>query len=478
MKMWKRARIGVICVLLSMMPATALMVSAADKQKPPASAGAGQVGPGIDWNTIEELDLKTAAFIALAENPSLAAAQARVQQAVERVNQAKGTYFPRLDLNYAGSRVWLSDDARQTAEAISMFDPNSTADDPVNRYQGGLTASWTLFDGFARKFSNAAARHDQDRSVAALSDAKRLLLSAVARAYFVAQLTREEVDIALADEDFNRKQLVEAQARRRVGTGSLSDELNFEIRINDAEAGRIQAVQEYETAMYALAALLGMGDAALPSHVNLAPLKTETPAEMETPGADELIRYALEQRPDIREIDSAINQANAQVEIARSRFYPKVDLSAGYDGTAGDSFGFEINDFGTSVGLNLTYNLYTGGSDRARVREAEKVVVELTKNKENIQISVSADVRESITRLSAAQRQLHLQRRNALLVQQNRELVEKEYNAGQASLVRLNEAQRDLVAAQSRLALALATLRDAWFTLETDTGRILTLLSD
>lgn len=477
--MWKRIRIGMICVLLAMMPPMVLNSSAADNQNPTASPeGARPKGPGIDWNSLKELDLKTAAAIALAENPSLAAAQARVQQAVERVNQAKGTYLPRLDLNYAGSKIWLSGDARETAEIFSRFDPNSSADDPASRYQGGLVASWTMFDGFARKFSNAAARYGQERSVAALSDAKRLLLSAVARAYFVAQLTREDVGIARADEDFNRKQLVEAQARRRVGTGSLSDELNFEIRINDAEAGLIRAEREYETAMYALAALLGMGDAALPPHVNLAPLRTETPAEMETPGAEVLISYALEHRPDIQEASSALRQAGAQVEIARSRFYPTVGLTAGYDGTAGDSLGFEINDFGTSVGLNLTYNLFSGGTDRARVRETEKVVVEQQKNKENIQIAVSADVRESITRLSAAQRQLHLQRRNALLVQRNRELVEKEYNAGQASLVRLNEAQRDLVTAQNRLALALATLRDAWFTLETDTGRILTLLSD
>ena len=76
------------------------------------------------------------------------------------------------------------------------------------------------------------------------------------------------------------------------------------------------------------------------------------------------------------------------------------------------------------------------------------------------------------------QAQLRLQRINAELVQTNRDLVDKEYTAGQASLVRLNEAQRDLVTAQSRLALALATMRQAWFNLETVTGHILEVLAD
>ena len=68
--------------------------------------------------------------------------------------------------------------------------------------------------------------------------------------------------------------------------------------------------------------------------------------------------------------------------------------------------------------------------------------------------------------------------KTAILVQANRDLVEKEYAAGQAFLVRLNEAQRNLVTAQSRLALALATMRQAWFTLETDTGHILQFLAE
>ncbi len=38
--------------------------------------------------------------------------------------------------------------------------------------------------------------------------------------------------ISRADKAFNERLLKEAQARRRMGAGSLSDELNFEIRVN------------------------------------------------------------------------------------------------------------------------------------------------------------------------------------------------------------------------------------------------------
>jgi outer membrane protein TolC len=78
-----------------------------------------------------------------------------------------------------------------------------------------------------------------------------------------------------------------------------------------------------------------------------------------------------------------------------------------------------------------------------------------------------------VARVLAAQEQLRLQRRNAQLVLQTRDLVEKEYAEGQASLVRLTQAQRDLVQAQSQLAQARHNLEDAWVQLDAATGKIL-----
>ena len=428
----------------------------------------------IDWSAIEELDLKLAGQIALAGNPTLAAGEARVRQAMERVNQAKGDYWPRLDLTASGARMWLSENDLQSNRTMArLYDPAASVDDPEDQYYTGLMATWKLFDGFARKFTNAVARYGRDQSQAALDDSRRYILSAVAGAYFTAQLIRENMEIARADERFNQRQLVEAQARHQMGTGSLSDTLNFEIRINDARNARIRAERNYEAAKYALAALLGLETASFPATVKLAPLEDETQDELSQPNVEELIAYAHAHRPDIHRSEFGIRQAEAQVKIARSRFYPNLNLWAAYEGTHIDNLELEEDEYGASVGLSLSFNLFAGGANRARVQEARSRTVELERSMQSLKVNVSAEVRDSVTRLLSAQEQLHLQRENHRLVQRNRDLVEREYTAGQASLVRLNEAQRDLITAQGRLALALATLRQAWFALETDTGHIL-----
>ena len=71
------------------------------------------------------------------------------------MDQARSTYWPRLDANASGARVALSENAYQQNLAIArLFSPTASIKDPQEYYNADLTASWTLFDGFERKFSN------------------------------------------------------------------------------------------------------------------------------------------------------------------------------------------------------------------------------------------------------------------------------------------------------------------------------------
>jgi outer membrane protein TolC len=150
-----------------------------------------------------------------------------------------------------------------------------------------------------------------------------------------------------------------------------------------------------------------------------------------------------------------------------------LQLTGTLDGERANSASFEGDDFGNTIGLYLNYRLYSGGERRARLAEAKFQQREAEENLRATSIGVSADVREAMASVRSAQFELELQRKNAALVTKNRDLVEKEYQAGQASLVRLNEAQRNLNQAQGRLALARVGLRQALKNLDASTGRIL-----
>ncbi len=267
----------------------------------------------VDLEKIEVLDLQTAARIALEGNPSLAAALARVGQAREAVRQARSSYWPRFDLTASQTRVDLSDNAHQSqlASRQALFGSAASVSDPEDYYRASITASWLLFDGFTRRFNLMAAKHGEQSSEAARKDAQRLLLQAVSSAFLSAQLALENVAIAKADEAFNKRQLKEARLRYDVGTGALSDVLNFEVRANSAQSDLIVAERVYETSLIGLAALMGIESARLPEQTRLEALKEADQAELQAPEIDPLIESAYAHRPDLERDDWGVLQAEA-----------------------------------------------------------------------------------------------------------------------------------------------------------------------
>ena len=118
-----------------------------------------------DLSTLNVLDLKTAATVALERNPSMTAALARVEQALARLAQARSAYWPYLNAEASYTRVETSDRAHENNLSLArLFDPLATIDNPDDYYQAGLTATWVLFNGFERKYSNQTAQLGRKQS--------------------------------------------------------------------------------------------------------------------------------------------------------------------------------------------------------------------------------------------------------------------------------------------------------------------------
>lgn len=452
---------------------------------------------------VEILTLSQAQEMALRANPSLASVALRVEQAHQRTVQARSAYFPQASVNYRASRTELPDGDVEAlrSQAWSAVGPNAArasfqsfgnstiltglttaytlsqgirtalnVPTEIESYELSLELGMLLFDGFAREYTLRAAKIGARETEAAERDAQRLLLFAVAQTYYSIQLAKENIAIATADAAFNKRLLDEAKIGKDAGVASLSDVLNFEIRMRAAEANLIAAERGMKEARIALAALLGMESASLPDAVDIAPLPEESPADLELPEADTIIAAALEHRPDLERSRLAVDRSAAFVGQARAAFLPQVGAFASRSASLQDSSGFEDDDFATTVGVNASIDLFTGGRHFSQHKEARLAKKQAERDLEQAELDALAEVRRSWVNLEEAQQQLVLQRTTAALVQRNRDLVEKEYDAGQAALVRLNEAQRDLIAAQSRLALARVGLFLAHYEMRAATG--------
>ncbi len=426
-----------------------------------------------DLGSVDVLDLETAQRIAVDSNPTMDAAVARVEQAKARVDQAMATWWPSLDVVGSGSRNRLSDSYLESSQALAgVFGGQQSIEQTNEEYTVGIQASWILFNGFHRKYSQEQARYGKSAAEESRLNARRLLASSVSEAFFNAQLAQTQVEISRADSEFYTQQLRDAQNRYDVGAGPWGDVLNIKVQLNSAQTNLMLSSREYEAAVYGLSALLGLPDSRLPDHVRLADLDVEVDERSFSENTELLIEEALVSRPDIRQMELQQKTAEAAAGIAGSSYYPTVQLVGGVNGYRQDDPGLSGDDFGNSIGVNVTWNLFAGGADRARQFEADQAVREANYTLADLRNKVVSEVRQSVVLLEAAREQVRLQRESVKLVEENRDLAKNEYEAGEASLVRLNEAQRDLTTTYSRLLQAVVSFHRAHQRLLTATGRL------
>ena len=421
-----------------------------------------------DLTRIDLLDLETAQRIALQENPGIGAAQARLAQAKAVLQQALAADKPSVDAGASTGLGWYSEN---NYDSVSFADPSAD-----QNYEAGsltLQASWLVFDGYARKFQQEQARYGVQASDASRRNTRRLLVSAVADAFFTAQQALAAIEIAAANKEFYTKQLEDAESRLEVGSGSLSDVLNMKVQLNSAKNSLLTGKQTYETTRYALGALLGAADSVLPKKVQLAALDKNCDMSSDDPAADpdKLIAEALQARPDLIALDMQIKGAEAGIAQAEAGDWPAVQLVGKLDGSTSDGLVPTDEDVGAFVGVNLSWNLYSGGAVDAAVREAREAKREAKYSSEELRNNIAAEVRQAVVRLEAAREQARLQRETVELVEKNRKLAKSEYEAGSASLVRLNEAQRDLTATYAGLIQALISYQQARHQLLAAVGR-------
>lgn len=499
-------------------PASVSIVESSNASLEPEVAQEVEVESGAIDPTVEisddiyALDLVEAQRRAIAANPSLQAGAERVYQAKELVSLARSMYYPQIDLNYTYTWTWLpsgytdplheyldksqdflSDIRRQlywqtvSSTLPPQFDRRNlrswlnSSDDMIKRsrkylespYENAslnITAGWLLFDGFAREFANAMAKHAVKEAQAAYKDGQRILLDAVAQAYYGGQFAREQVVVAEAAITFFERLRKEAQVRRDVGRAATSDVLNFEAALYAARGNLLRASREHELARIALAVLIGEEQGYLSDHIQLAALEEESPDIMVVPDGDAMLELAFGCRPDLEQKEMGLKRAQASVRREYAKYSPEVAAIAMAQSANINKNSFDSDRIISTVGINVSVNLFAGGRRKAEVttakharKEAEWYIIESEQK-------IASEVRAALVDLKIAQEALTLQLEAASCVEKNRDLVEKEYNAGKAMLVRLNQAQNDYVQAMGLLAQARVNLHRCWQALHAATG--------
>ena len=266
----------------------------------------------------------------------------------------------------------------------------------------------------------------------------------------------------------------------------LSDVLNFEILASNAEVSMIDADYQYETAIYALAVLMGYPEGTLPAELSF-------PSDFKSdfgdlPAVEIYLDAALSHRPDLKGYREQLKVARYQLYSTYSSYSPTVNAFA--------NFGFGTNETFTSHGAYHTGGSYVASYDERSYYNQPSFTYGVTAdwtifngfiryntmreyqaNLASAEYSVAAqwftvvgEVRAAYANYVQTVRQTRFYEKILELSQKQRDLVKDEYDAGNAELTRLNEAQRDLVEAETNLAGSYIAIQNAKAQLDSAVG--------
>lgn len=305
------------------------------------------------WTALGDARLNALIAQALQGNPSLAVARARTERALALANATRAANGPQA--------TFSAEAARQRYSANGLVPPPIAGNVwDSGTLQAGL--SWSP-DFFGQHAAEEAAALGQAR--AAQADA------AAAEATLSLQVARGYVALAriLAQRDVAQRTLAQRQevldiTRQRVGAGldSRVEDTQAQAALPDVRA-QIEALDEQAMlARRQIAVLAGQAPDALAAlSPQLSALTLQ--AQPETLGADLLGR-----RPDVVAARWRVEAATQDVAVARTQFYPNVNLSA-FAGLNALGLGNLLQASSRQLGVTpaLRLPLFDGGRLRAQL---------------------------------------------------------------------------------------------------------------
>ncbi len=324
---------------------------------------------------------------------------------------------------------------------------------PKNRTEYWFTASQPIIDG---EFFPALESAEKTRKISQLRFKKKrneLLFQVASEFYRILQLEADIKSLQTALKSSREFHSV-TRARKQAGEASRDEVLLASSRVSNVRTELIQARRDRKNARARLEELLQMNP--LPEK-----LKEDYEPKLQNSGRRHLVKKARSRNEDVQIAMEAIERANAELDRARSRYIPSVDLT--YTQWTEIEGGFnEVNDW--TLSIDALWTLYDGGGREAEVATQHSRIRQNRLRAKRTRERVSREIREALNEYESLNKSISHLRNRADASAEAARIVADRYSAGSATNLDVLRAQETAEEAERNLkrgqyARKLAALR-------------------
>ena len=309
------------------------------------------------------------------------------------------------EINYKQAKLQMSPTVSASASQGFAYSHSSTngGADWTGNY--GLSAGITLFNGLNTFNTIKQRKLDITQSSLAWEQSKNNVNIQIVQA-FLNILMNEELSVYQKDViKKSREQMEQGYQRYKVGQILESDYLLLQAQYVSDSANYQNTLLTLQNNYVNLKSLLAISPTA--SMEVVKPDTSSMMSNLSIPSMQEVIDRAMDYLPELKINKNRIESANYDVKIAKSAYYPSLNLNAGISTgyVAGNgAFGTQLGDrLGENVGLSLNIPIYNQNRARASVKLAKIGVQQAENNLQSQQIEILEELQRYYNAVNEAQ---------------------------------------------------------------------------
>lgn len=388
---------------------------------------------------VQAMSITEAVQSAVDKHPEVSEYRNSRLSADEDVKFARGGYFPTVDV-VAGYGRQRSDN--NNTRGVNADGSRNHNKETLNYTQSELRLRQMLFDGF--NTSNEVGRTQavaNSRAYYTQATAETIALRAI-EVYLEVLKRRELVTLAKNNLQAHLRVNDQIGLRSERGIGSTAD-------LDQSLARRALAENNLDTAEVDLAdaevnffSVVGVQADQLEAPTSAKPMM---PADLNAAR-----QGMLENNPYLKSAQADVDSAERQYQVAKSPFYPRLDavLATGANNNQGGERGHSNNDW--QAGVELTYNLFRGGSDKARLQSDSYKINQAMDIRNNALREINENLGLSWNALNNARKQTPSARQYAETTQRVRAAYQDQFGLGQRTLLDVLDSENELYNANRR----------------------------
>jgi NodT family efflux transporter outer membrane factor (OMF) lipoprotein len=411
--------------------------------------------PGLAewWKPLNDPELNKLIEAALASNPDLHAAQARLRESRAGLRQQQVKELPTTS---------------GTAAYLHAHLPSSTLGiGSIGAYDLGFDATWEvdLFGGTRRAIEAASA--EASAVEADLADTQVTLSAEVAQAYIDLRDQQQRIALVRDSAEIEEQILTLTEQRRAQGVASDLDVERIRTQVENTRGTLIPLDAQITESLDELAILTAREPGALDAELGT---QTMLPTLPETVAIGDPAAL-LKQRPDIRAATWRLASANAQIGENEAAWFPKLTLIGDLGFTATNPGHLLRSNNFTWIGAPLLqWNGLDFGRTKAKVDQSKAGYEEAEAKYESIVLGALKDANVALSRYGHQRDNVVSLRNVETSASHAATLTQQRYRAGTSSALDWLDAERTRFSAQQNRIAGDADLIKDYVALQKSLG--------